>query len=154
MIEKTILLYFRFWTEEHTILFNLEKEQEFSSGSRNQVSKLWRANQSSQKYRNLLFTYRTNKQRANTTTTGTGIEAVKWPYFEIMDSVLGTKASKNPPSIFWSAQFGGGVRGYQQVQPEDNNIEVVDDPQAESSTSQPTVSMPRRNISSLLWAML
>lgn len=74
---------------EHTILFNLEKEQEFSSGSRNQVSKLSRdisekigfrvtANQSSQKYRNLLFTYRTNKQRANTTGTGNGPTLKSW----------------------------------------------------------------------------
>lgn len=129
-----------FQTEERTrnlLLIKFEKEKEFSCGSKHQISNLWRdvadkigfrvtGNQCNQKYRNLLWTYRTNKQRAST--TGTGSQAVKWPYFEIMDSVLGTKASSNPPlnSLVCSIR---GVRGH-QAQPEDEHYEEdVDDPQ-------------------------
>lgn len=97
-------------------------------------------NQCNQKYRNLLCTYRTNKQRAST--TGTGSQAVKWPYFEIMDSVLGTKASSNPPlnSLVCSIR---GVRGH-QAQPEDEHYEEdVDDPQ--TSQQGPPSNKKKKN---------
>lgn len=46
------------------------------------------------KYRNLLATYRKNKEKQKSTGAG----AVKWDYFDIMDNVLGGKASSCPPT--------------------------------------------------------
>lgn len=51
---------------------------------------------------------------------------------------IGNQGVKESPLNFLVCSIwgGGGVRGYQQVQPEDDNIEDVDGPQPESSTSQ------------------
>lgn len=47
------------------------------------------------KYRNLLCTYRINKRRQKD--TGDDNTPIKWEYFDIMDKILGTKASSCPP---------------------------------------------------------
>lgn len=47
------------------------------------------------KYRNLLCTYRINKRKQKD--TGEDNTPIKWEFFDMMDRVLGTKASSNPP---------------------------------------------------------
>nr|CAI5841819.1 unnamed protein product [Callosobruchus analis] len=45
------------------------------------------------KYRNLLYTYRSNKKKPSS--TGEGV--IKWEYFYTFDEVLGCKASSAAP---------------------------------------------------------
>lgn len=47
------------------------------------------------KYRNLLQTYRTNKEKR---LKSTGESSIKWEFFDLFDSVLGSKASTIPPA--------------------------------------------------------
>ncbi|XP_018578654.1 golgin subfamily A member 6-like protein 22 [Anoplophora glabripennis] len=85
----------------------LSKEKEFSRPTCKKI-KLWRqiADEMNKtcginlsgatcdiKYRNLLATYRKNKQKRNST----GESPIKWEYFDVMDEVLGAKASSCPP---------------------------------------------------------
>ena len=84
----------------------LEMEKEFNRPS-TQKKKLWEkisakfkdygywvsSNELNDKYRNLLATYRSNKERRRRTGEGT----IKWEFFKKFDSVIGNKASVMPP---------------------------------------------------------
>ena len=68
-----------------------------------------------EKWRNLQATYKRNKDKKGTS----GHQAVTWEYFEVMDKVLGTKASTKPPSsqLFSSLQ-GQGTDPPTDVEPQ------------------------------------
>jgi hypothetical protein len=51
-------------------------------------------NECDDKWRSLVFTYKRNKDKKNTS----GHESVSWEFFSAMDEVLGDKASVEPPS--------------------------------------------------------
>lgn len=81
------------------------------------------------KYRNLLATYRKNKQKKNST----GESPIKWEYFDIMDEVLGTKASSCLPkdNIGDSMEENDSVEtNNSQKQGKENS--VVDDEELET----------------------
>lgn len=91
------------------------------------------------KYRNLLGTYRVNKRKQNTTGEG----AIKWEFFDIMDQVLGHKASSAPPknllgSTMEPADTNISSKNYKTDEEEESGLE------SDSSVTLPPKSKKKK----------
>uniref|UniRef100_A0A8D8X9C2 Uncharacterized protein n=1 Tax=Cacopsylla melanoneura TaxID=428564 RepID=A0A8D8X9C2_9HEMI len=84
----------------------------------------------SQKFRNLLCTYRNTKQKRGQTGNG----AVRWAYFSIMDAVLGCRAASLPPqrTLFCSLTSANDIPNTSQISGEHAEDDEEEEPQTES----------------------